>query len=401
MVNTFQFAPTPKIIFGAGYFAKLPEIISERGDNILLITGGSSLRESGYYQQLVNSLQKKVLFLDDVRISGEPSPDRIDELSDKYRDKSLDLVVAIGGGSVVDAGKAVSAMLTCEESVMAFLEGVGEGKIHSGEKVPFIAVPTTSGTGSEATKNAVLSRVGKDGFKKSLRHDNFIPDLALVDPELTVNCPSGITAASGMDAISQLLGAYLSTEAFSITDSLILKALELAGNSYLPVCTTEAENVEARAGMAYASLISGIVLANAGLGIVHGLASPVGGFFDIPHGVVCGTLLAEAVKMNIEHLSLENSTDKIYLNKYANAGALLTGKARADNLDIAPDEISDYCRLLIDTLERWTEEVEMPELGEYGITEEDLPRIAENTGNKNNPIKLSNEQIIDLLESRL
>ena len=402
MVKSFKFAPTPEIRFGAGSFGQLPDLISARGEKVLLVTGGSSLKRSGKYQQLVSDLKHKVTWLDDVQISGEPSPDRVDEICDSYRDKSLDLVVAIGGGSVIDAGKAVSAMLTCDESVMAYLEGVGAGKTHSGEKIPFFAVPTTSGTGSEATKNAVLSRVGEDGFKKSLRHDNFIPDLALLDPDLTVTCPPDITAASGMDAISQLLGAYVSTAAFPMTDSLILSALELAGEYYLPVCTTEAQNVEARGGMAYASLVSGIVLANAGLGIVHGLASPVGGFFDIPHGVVCGTLLAEAVKMNVELLSREESAvEEEFLGKYARAGALLSGQAGLDSLDIAYDEVSDYCQLLIETLQRWTEELELPRLGEYGIKEKALCGIAENTGNKNNPVQLSSDQIVSLLKKRL
>ena len=397
MVNiSFDFAGTPKIIFENEGFEKLPELIAEYGERVLIITGGSFLRESGYFDKLVDTLSRYNVSTYDESVKEEPSPDLVDNIADKYRNKNIDIVAAVGGGSVMDTGKAVSAMLTTSDSVMKYLEGVGAGKEHSGEKIPMIAVPTTSGTGSEATKNAVLSRVGEDGFKKSLRHDNFIPDIALLDPELTVSCPSEITAASGLDAITQLLGAYVSSEASVLTDSLAFRALKIAGSSLIPVCTDEADNLQLRANMAYASLISGVVLANAGLGIVHGLASPIGGFYDIPHGVVCGTVFGEAVNRTINLLK-DKKGDK-FLEKYAQVGAHWAGK---EDLYYQEKNIDKCCQLLINTIEKWLNKLQIPRLSEYGIEKKDLDKIARNTGNKNNPVKLDKNEIKQLLKARL
>lgn len=393
--NSFSFNNTPKIFFGKDNFDKLPDLIANYGKKALIITGGSSLYQSGHYKRLTDALAKRKISYSNLKVTDEPSPDLVDQTSKKYRKQEIDVVVAIGGGSVIDAGKAISAMLVQEESVMAYLEGVGEGKEHSGNKIPFIAVPTTSGTGSEATKNAVLSRVGDNGFKKSLRHDNFVPNIALLDPKLTISCPAEITAASGLDALTQLLGAYLSTKASPMTDSLALTALRYAGQALVPAATTDSENVNLRAKMSYASLISGITLANAGLGIVHGLASSVGGYFEIPHGVLCGSLLGEATKMNINLLQAKN--DNKFLKKYAKAGAALVG----DQPSKAQNNIDHYCQLLIKRLNTWIEELNIPSLSEYGISEDDLDKIAQATGYKNNPVALSNEQIKKLVKSRL
>lgn len=395
--NSFTFANTPKIIFETGSFQKLSDIIANYGEKTLIVTGGSSLYNSGRFDELSEGLTDHSISFSTVKVAEEPSPDLIDEIAEKYRGKKISSVTAIGGGSVMDTGKAISAMLTQEDSVMKYLEVVGEGKEHPGNKVPFIAVPTTSGTGSEATKNAVLSNVGKDGFKKSLRHDNFIPNIALLDPNLTISCPASITAASGLDAITQLLGSYTSTNASPMTDSLALNALKYAGESLIPAATDKGDDPQVRAGMAYASLISGITLANAGLGIVHGLASAVGGYFDIPHGVVCGTLLAEAAKLNIELLR-ENS-NYFYLKKYAKAGAVLSDE---NSLDINSNKsIEHYCDLLVETLEDWTAKLNISRLGEYGVSEDNLDKITKKSGNKNNPIQLDNEQIKKLLKARL
>ena len=395
--NSFTFANTPKIIFEIGGFQKLPDIIANYGENTLIVTGGSSLYKSGRFDELSKGLKDNSISFSTVKVTEEPSPKIVDEIAEKFRGKNIHSVAAIGGGSVMDAGKAISAMLTQEDSVMKYLEVVGEGKEHPGDKVPFIAVPTTSGTGSEATKNAVLSEVGKDGFKKSLRHDNFIPNIALLDPKLTTSCPASITAASGLDAITQLLGAYTSTKASPMTDSLALKALKYAGESLVPAATDKGDDPEVRAGMAYASLISGITLANAGLGIVHGLASAVGGYFDIPHGIVCGTLLSEATKLNIKLLRKNNNY--FYLKKYAKAGAVLSGESGIDFN--SQKNINHYSDLLVETLEDWTSKLDISRLGEYGVTIDDLDKIIEKSGNKNNPVHLDNEQIKKLLRARL
>ena len=193
-------------------------------------------------------------------------------------DRGIDVVLSTGGGSVIDAGKAVSAMLRVEGSVAEYLEDVGTRK-HPGTKVPFVAVPTTAGTGCEATRNAVLSRVGPDGFKKSLRHDNFLPDAAVVDPVLTLSCPPDITAACGLDALTQLLESFVSTKASVLTDVLALSGLEHIGNSLVPACTNSGQDIDMRANLSYAALMSGITLTSAGLGTVHGFASSIGGLF--------------------------------------------------------------------------------------------------------------------------
>ncbi|QTL98203.1 iron-containing alcohol dehydrogenase [Iocasia frigidifontis] len=399
MINSFNFAGVPTIKFGAGNFKKLADLVLNYGDCVLLLTGGESLKKSGRLAALMDMLVEKSInpFVESVK--GEPSPGLVDEIVGKYRNKSINSVAAIGGGSVLDTGKAVSALLTKGDSVMNYLEGVGVGKVHDGEKIPFIAVPTTSGTGSEATKNAVLSRVGDNGFKKSLRHDNFIPDIALLDPELTLNCPADITAASGLDALTQLLGAYTSIEASPLTDSLTYQGIKYAVEAIIPVSTSQPENLELRTKMAYASLISGIALANAGLGIVHGLASPIGGFFDIPHGVVCGTLLAEATALNISLLQEKGGSeaDK-YLQKYARVGVLFSNCENELSLLINRDK---YCEILVNKLRDWIDKLAIPRLSEYGISENDLERIIEKAGIKNNPVKLSKKQIRNLLKKRL
>ncbi len=392
-LRPFYFARLPRILFGEGTFQKLYEAILGYGKTTLIVTGGNSFRNTDRFDTLVNQLVKHSINVYDVSVNGEPSPDLIDKIVNTYRNEHIDVVVAIGGGSVLDAGKAISAMLTQNDSVMEYLEGVGSGKIHNGEKVPFIAVPTTSGTGSEATKNAVLSRVGENGFKKSLRHDNFVPDVAILDPILTISCPTHITAASGLDAFTQLLGAYLSTEASPMTDTLALSGLEYIKDCLVPACTKGARDINVRAGMAYASLMSGVVLANAGLGIVHGFASPIGGYFDIPHGVVCGTLVGEAVNMNIKSLRQMGNKDDISLKKYAKVGALFTGCNERD--------IEESCNQLIAKIDEWIELLKIPRLGVYHINENDLDEIVEGTGNKNNPVTLTKDQMKQILRNRL
>jgi alcohol dehydrogenase class IV len=294
----------------------------------------------------------------------------------------------------VDGGKAISAMIPQDTSVCDYLEGVGN-KQHNGEKIPFVAVPTTSGTGSEATKNAVLSKVGEQGFKKSIRHDRFVPDVAVIDPELMIACPPEVSAACGMDAFTQLLESYVSTRASPFTDALAYSGISHLKDSLIPVCTTEGQSLAKRAAMAYASLLSGLTLANAGLGVVHGLASPIGGFFAIPHGVVCGTLLGAEVRGNIEKLRREEGEDRIALRKYARIGALVCGR------DPGGGDVDLGCDLLVETIDEWTETLAIPRLGDYGIRASDLDRIVAVAGNKNNPVKLSEEEIKDLLRMRL
>ncbi|MFX0007860.1 MAG: iron-containing alcohol dehydrogenase [Candidatus Hermodarchaeota archaeon] len=395
MIPTFSFASIPHIIFGAGKLIELYDIIPKFGNNVLFVIGGNSLKKSGKWDEISSNLKNKSISIDYTSVSGEPSPTVIDENVVKFRNKNLDLIIGIGGGSVIDAGKAISAMLTKDDSITNYLEGVGT-KIHDGKKIPYIAIPTTSGTGSEATKNAVISEIDSEGFKKSLRHDNLIPNIAIIDPELMISCPPSISAACGMDAFTQLLEAYVSSKANPITDALAFSGMKYVSENIIQVCADEASNVEVRACMAYGSLVSGIVLANAGLGIIHGLASPIGGYFNIPHGVVCGTLLAEATKANIDVLQKQGLEGDLVLRKYAKIGALLKGEDSAEEIMIL-----EYCLDLIEILQKWTKVLKIDTLGKYGIDEQHISKIVVNAGLKNNPVNLSKATIQNIILNRL
>ena len=386
----FSFGRVPAIVFEPGAIARLPEQMLRYGRKALLVTGGSSLEKSGKLAAIGKVLSGAGISYDVVPVKGEPSPELVDGAVDAFRAKDISIVAAVGGGSVIDAGKAISAMLRLPDSVTNYLEVVGT-KTHDGVKVPFIAVPTTAGTGSEATKNAVLSRTGATGFKRSLRHDNLVPDLALIDPELMTGCPPGVTAAGGLDALTQLLESYVSKSSSPMTDALAWSGLEKVKDCLIPVCTTEPGNVARRGGMAYAALMSGVALANAGLGVVHGLASPLGAVFGIPHGIACGTMLAAAVRATVKKLLVLDDTH--YLAKYARVGALLTG--------CDPRETGRCCERLVDLLDRWVEALAMPRLSSFGVREDDFGRIIADAGNKNNPAALDVNETAAMLKQRL
>lgn len=388
----FNFFSNPQVQFGPGKIAQLPTLAKFYGNRLLLITGAASFKKSHLWEPLLTALKNQSVTVHQAIVNEEPSPLIIDAIVDTHRDKKIDVIAAIGGGSAIDAGKAVSAMMTKTESVIEYLEGVGS-RSHDGRKIPFIAIPTTSGTGSEATKNAVISQVGPNGFKKSLRHDNFIPDVAIVDPELTLGCPHDITAACGMDALTQLLESLVSTQSSILTDSIALGALKTLGDSLITAASEQPDDIDARTKISYASYISGLTLANAGLGLVHGFASVIGGLFKIPHGVVCGTLLSEVTRQNIELLiSLDPNSPA--LNKYAKAARFLSSSP-------IPEDAVVNSRLLATILTEWTEQLNMPHLGEYGVTLKDIDRIVSETGQKNNPVQLPNKKMADILEARI
>ncbi len=387
-MKSFQFTPTPTIIFGIGKRKELPRLIGNYGSHTLIITGGGSFRKSAIGSELLDEIKNNFEYSNFEAVAGEPTSEIIDKIVDKYRQIPLDVIVAIGGGSVLDAGKAISAMIFKNESIVEYLEGVGSRK-PDGSKLPFIALPTTSGTGSETTKNAVISKVGINGFKKSLRHDNYIPNIALVDPELTITCSPEITASSGMDAFTQLLEAYVSSKSTDFIDLFAYQGLQLVAKN-IKKTFDDGEGIHARASMSYAAMLSGIALANSGLGTVHGFASSIGALYPIPHGVVCGTLMAECVALNVE--KLEKTKGEAYA-KYVNAGKLFTNK----------NEQSDdyYCKVLIDSLRGLTEEMKLPKLSAYGIKREDFDAIVLETDNKNNPVELSKADMMHILEERL
>ena len=388
MVNPFQFAKLPAIHFKNGMIAGLPALAGYFGKRLVIVTGRNSFLKSPQAEKLFSDLKKASAHWHLISIPVEPSPEVIDNAVNQIGNEKIDLVIGIGGGSVLDAGKAISAMLHKPDSVKEYLEVAGT-KEHPGTKVPFIAVPTTSGTGSEATKNAVISKIGRDGFKRSLRHDNMVPEIALVDPELTLNCPADITATSGMDCFTQLTEAYLSVKSNPYTDALAIEGLKEIKNSLVRSCK-DGSDIEARTGMSFAALTSGICLANAGLGAVHGFASSLGARYDIPHGLICGTLMPSANETNVK--ALRRSQNKEALAKYTTLGKLFLDK-KEGNDDYLIDGFIEYLYSL-------SEQIQLPGLKTAGADKNDFDTIVKITECKNNPVKLSEEELLGVLQKR-
>lgn len=395
-IDAFRIARLPDIQFGAGGITRLPGLIAEHGKQVLLVTGKRSFVTSHHWDKLVADLEAQGVAWHHVTIEGEPSPQRVDAIVTDYHDAGIDVVAAIGGGSVLDAAKAVAGLLHTGNSVMDHLEGVGRGLPYRGPSVPLIAVPTTAGTGSEATKNAVLSVQGPEGFKKSFRDERLVATVALVDPELLSGCPKTQIAANGMDAFTQLLESYVSLNASPATDALAWSGMQAFCRGFW--AAWEEGHPEASRGydqVAYASLMSGVTLAQAGLGSVHGLASPLSAFFPIPHGTVCGTLLAEATAVNIVALR-QRDEDGPALAKYADAGRLVSESPTLDD--------TEACDALITTLRDWIHRLAMPKLSAYGMRHEDIERVVANARGgsmKTNPLLLTDAELGTLLETRL
>ena len=396
--DLFTIARLPKIIFGAGTLSQLPNEISHFGTRALIVTGANSFIASPPWAQLQERLSQAKITHPLVHVAGEPSPEFVDAAVVAHKDGGFDVVVGIGGGSALDAAKAIAGLLGPANSVMDHLEGVGPERPYVGPATPLICVPTTAGTGSEATKNAVLSRHGADGFKKSFRDDALVAATAIVDPDLLATCPKPVIAANGMDAFTQLLESLTSTRSNPMTAALAWSGLERFAQGFwdMWLCAGEYNERagEARAHMAYASLMSGICLAQTGLGSVHGLAQPLGSLFPIPHGVVCGTLVAEATDINIRAL-IDRAPESPALAVYARAGAtVLTKNLHGNN---ALDG-------LVRTLRDWTERLDLPRLSNYGVTENDVQRIVANSRGSSmqtNPVKLSDGEIAELVTRRL
>ncbi len=390
MVNAFNLSRIPRIIFGPGTLKKLPALLEEFGNHYLIMTGATSFLSGFTGRSLLNSLEGAANIIYRGRIIKEPSPSDVDDIVLEYFGKEIDAVVGIGGGSVLDAAKAVSAMLRIGGTVGEYIEGVGNKK-HPGIKIPFIAVPTTAGTGSESTENAVLSEIGKEGFKRSLRHASLVPDVAIIDPELTVGCPPEITSASGMDALTQLIESYVSVNANTFTDSLAEEAISQI-LTYLPVAFKNGKDINARKALSYAAMISGVTLANAGLGVVHGFASSVGGRIDIPHGVLCGTLVGAANKIILDKLLITDPTNEA-VSKYAKLGKYFS---KISNLTRG-----EYAVQFIERLEELVADLNLPRLAGYGLQDEMLEDIIQITNQKNNPVRLDKDELMEILRSRL
>jgi alcohol dehydrogenase class IV len=385
MVAGFKIAKSPELIFGLGSIHKLPDLIKNLSPHIVLITGKGTLSRNPQLADVINKIKVTAHSFQTFTISKEPSPQNIDDIVQIIPAALLPVVIAIGGGSVVDAGKAISAMIPIGESIIDYLEVIGT-KTHPGTKTSFIAIPTTSGTGSEASANAVISRVGADGFKRSLRHDHLVPDQVILDPELTFSCSPEVTAFSGMDAITQLIEAYVSTKSNRYIQSLIEGAVTHIDEMLLRAIAN-GQNAEARAKLQYAAYISGIALANCGLGMVHGFASELGGSFDIPHGLVCAKLAAHSHQFNIEKAINENNTEVIH--KYAHLYQSVTGTQDGS----FANQAALFAQMLMDL----STKLNLPGFSKYDITPNHLPNIAKQSGIKNNPIDVTNDEKIEIL----
>jgi len=391
MISPFAIGSIPKIVFGAGRIKELPALATPYGKRMVLVTGQRSFRHSEAGAELDRALSAQGFSVQRVTISGEPSPDEIDLIVEALRQGVCDVVVGIGGGSVLDAAKAIAGLLPRGDSVMEFLEGVGPERPYQGPAIPFIAVPTTAGTGSEATRNAVLTRQGADGFKKSFRDDALMARYALVDPDLLAGCPKPLIAANGMDALTQLLEAYVSLRANPMTDALALSGVAAVSRGLLSWFHGEDEP-QGRGEMAYAALLSGICLAQAGLGSVHGLAQPLGSFFPIGHGVVCGTLLAEATAVNLEVMA-SRGTHALQRSKYVQAARVFLA---CPDLDEAK-----ALERLLETLRMMSQSLALPRLSLLGVTLDDFDRIvAHSRGSsmQTNPVRLEDSEIRSILE---
>jgi len=394
-IAPFSIARLPRIEFGAGAVSKLPDLAARCGTRLLLVTGARSFLGSPQAEPLFAALRERGCQWETVQVAGEPSPELVDDAVRAWRSAGLEAVIGIGGGSVLDAAKAIAGLLIPGNSVLDHLEGVGPEKPYRGPATPLIAVPTTAGTGSEATKNAVLSRHGADGFKKSFRDDALVAEVAIVDPDLLAGCPPELIAANGMDAFTQLLESYVSTRANAFTEALAISGLRAARDGLLAWYEGGAEAHEARSRMAYASLVSGVCLAQTGLGSVHGLASPLGAFFPIAHGVVCGTLVAAATHVNIEVMQ-SREPDNPALAKYAKVGRLLNGAAGAT----AAEDRQNLVRLL----DAWTQRMSLPPLSSLGVAASDVKRIVANSRGssmKTNPVVLTDDEIRRVVAARL
>ena len=389
-MKSFTFARMPALLSGSGSYERFLDQCRERHiHDIALISGGSWFPGSEFERIVARTFS-------DGRIrgfisQGEPDAPVIDSIAGKLREDPPDLIIAVGGGSVLDTGKAVAGMVCEVGSVEEYLEGVGTRSL-TGNRIAFAAVPTTAGTGSEATKNAVVSRIGESGYKKSLRHDNYVPDYAVLDPELSRSCPRNITIVAGLDAVTQLLEAFVSTAASPLSEALSTHGLEIAVKA-LPMAIDHPDDLDMRNTMSYAAYLSGVALANAGLGVVHGLASPLGAIRNAPHGAVCAALLPAATRSITERLECAGESGREGFSSYAKAGRLFAGVTDMENAGL---DDKSAVTLLCETLDGWKTQYDVSSLSDLGFTRHEISRASETASGKNTPLTLSTEDIYTL-----
>lgn len=382
---SFEFATAARVVFGEGKRAELPAAARKLGSRAMLVTGSSLPRVAWARDALLQADIEVAI----CSFSGEPRVHEVSEAANRARNFSAEMVIAVGGGSVVDAGKAIAAMATNPGSILDYLEVIGAGRPLEVDSLPFIAIPTTAGTGAEVTRNAVLASP-EHQLKVSLRSPRMLPALAIVDPELTLDLPPRLTASTGMDALTQLIEPFVCNRSNPLVDGLCREGIPLAAGA-IEKAYKSGRDREARGRMSMASLFGGLALANAGLGAVHGFAAPIGGMFPAPHGAVCAALLPQVMRANYQQL-LAAGDDRGTL-RFQEIGRLLTGRPEA----AADDGIA--------WIENLTAKLQIPPLSTWGVQAEDIPAICERAGNassmKANPVRLDREQLEGILVAAL
>jgi alcohol dehydrogenase class IV len=382
-IMRFEFASPTHIIFGPGTIREVASIAAETGKHAFVVTGQSLERA----EPLLNDIKKHGIECTTFCITGEPTTTITKKgIENARRDKS-DLVIGIGGGSPIDCGKAIAAMLTNTGELEDYLEVVGHGKPLTQNPLPYIAIPTTAGTGAEVTRNAVL-KVPEHQVKVSLRSPLLTPRLAVVDPMLTHSMPSSITASTGLDALTQLMEAYVSNKANPLTDGICREGLMRVGRS-LREAYEDGSNSSAREDMALASLFSGLALANAKLGAVHGLAGPLGGMISAPHGIICARLLPHVTEANVQALQ-ERAPGSPALARYGEIAQLLNGSSEK-TVNGLVEWVRDICQVL-----------EVPPLSEFGLKESDFQKLVakaqKSSSMKGNPVSLTDDELMEILK---
>jgi alcohol dehydrogenase class IV len=381
----FEFATASRIAFGAGRAAELPAVVSGLGSRVLVCTGGSP----GRHDRLLAGLGVAGLGVAATvfPVRGEPTVELVRAGVASARGHGADVVAAIGGGAVIDAAKAIAMLLANGGDPLDYLEVIGAGKKIARPSVPLVAVPTTAGTGAEVTANAVLTSAGDgsagDGIKVSLRSPLMLPRVALVDPQLTVSCPAAVTAASGLDALTQCLEPLVSVKANPVTDALSAEGLRHAAAGLRAACA-DGQNLAARTDMAVCAVLGGLSLANAKLGAVHGLAGVIGGMAPVPHGMACAALLAPVTEANLRALR-SGPPGHPALGRYAQAARILAGDPAA-----AIDDGLAWVRETVTLLG-------VPPLGAFGIRPEQAGQIAakaaRSSSMQGNPVPLSGDEL--------
>jgi len=379
----FEFATAGRIIFGPGSVAELGPLARAIGRRAFVVTGGDKIRHAAVIGDLEGAGLGCTLF----GVAGEPTVVRVREGAALFRTAGCELLIAIGGGSAIDAGKAIAALAANPGDVLDYLEVIGKAQPLIKAPFPMVAVPTTAGTGSEVTRNAVLGSP-EHGVKASLRSPMMLPRVAIIDPQLTLGLPPAITASTGLDALTQLIEPYVCLRANPLTDVFCLDGLRSVKRNLAKAFENGAD-AASRAGMSYASLLGGLALANAGLGVVHGFAASIGGMFDAPHGAVCAAILPHGMEANIRALRARNPENGA-LDRYREIARVLT-----DNEDAIPEDAAMWVSQLVQSLR-------IPPLATYGIGAgqmDDIPeKAAKASSMKANPVELTTAELKWILE---